>query len=103
MSTLSAEFALMCDEVAAGRRWPAQNHPGKLQCKRTDEIQQGRGSAVWISVLGLSFVMAVHPLRLGVTLLVISRPRAGKNLFASWVGGRAVGFPGLLFPLLVLH
>ena len=58
---------------------------------------------MWISVLGLSFVMAVHPLRLGVTLLVISRPRAVQNLLAYWVGGLAVGFPALLVPLLVLH
>jgi Sap, sulfolipid-1-addressing protein len=58
---------------------------------------------VWISVLGLSLVMAVHPLRLGVTLLVLSRPRPVQSLFVYWVGGLLMGFPALLVPLMVLH
>lgn len=58
---------------------------------------------MWISVLGLSLLMAVHPLRLGVTLLVISRPRPVRNLIAYWVGSLGAGFPALLVPLMVLH
>jgi hypothetical protein len=58
---------------------------------------------MWISLLGLSFLMAVHPLRLGVTLLVISRPRPVPNLFVYCVGGLLAGFPELLVPLMVLH
>ncbi|WP_197506109.1 GAP family protein [Mycobacterium sp. ACS4054] len=56
-----------------------------------------------ISVLGLSLLVAVHPLRLGVTLLVISRPRPVHNLLTYWAGSLMVGFPILLLPLLVLH
>ncbi|WP_205869370.1 GAP family protein [Mycobacterium colombiense] len=58
---------------------------------------------MWISVLGLSLLMAVHPLRLGVTLLMISRPRPVQNLIAYWVGSVGVGLPALLVPLMVLH
>lgn len=58
---------------------------------------------MWISLLGLSLLMAVHPLRLGVTLLVLSRPRPLKNLIAYWVGSLGAGLPALLVPLIVLH
>lgn len=58
---------------------------------------------MWISLLGLSLLLAVHPLRLGVTLLVISRPRPVQNLFAYWVGGLIAGLLALLVPLMVLH
>jgi hypothetical protein len=58
---------------------------------------------MWSSVLGLAFLSAFSPLRLGVTLLVISRPRPVQNLFAFWVGNLIVSVPYLLVPLMLLH
>jgi Sap, sulfolipid-1-addressing protein len=58
---------------------------------------------VWASVLGLALVAALHPLRIGIILLMLSRPRPLQNLFAYWVGSVINGVPALLVPLMVLH
>jgi Sap, sulfolipid-1-addressing protein len=58
---------------------------------------------MWGSVLGLALLAALHPVRLGVILLMISRPRPVQNLLAYWVGSLIVGVPYLLVPLLMLH
>ncbi len=58
---------------------------------------------MWSSLLGLAFLFALNPVRLGVTLLVISRPRPVQNLLAYWVGGLIVSVPALLVPLMVLQ
>jgi Sap, sulfolipid-1-addressing protein len=67
--------------------------------------QEPKGSvpAVWSTVLGLALLVTVNPVRLGVILLVISRPRPVQNLFAYWVGSLMVGIPSFLVPLMVLH
>jgi Sap, sulfolipid-1-addressing protein len=41
---------------------------------------------VWGSVLVLALLAAVDPVRLGLTLLLISRPRPVQNLLAYGVG-----------------
>jgi hypothetical protein len=58
---------------------------------------------VWSTVLGLALLVTVNPVRLGVILLVISRPRPVQNLFVYWVGSLMVGIPSFLVPLMVLH
>lgn len=58
---------------------------------------------MWGSVLGLGIMAALNPLRLGLALLMISRPRPGKNLLAYWLGGLTVCIPELLVPLMLLH
>ncbi|MCV7398955.1 GAP family protein [Mycobacterium fragae] len=58
---------------------------------------------MWGSVLGLALLMALDPIRLGWTLLVISRPRPMQNLLAYWIGGLAVALLALLVPMMVLH
>jgi hypothetical protein len=58
---------------------------------------------MWGTLLMLAFLIAIHPVRLGVTLLVISRPRPMQNLLAYWVGCVTVGLVALLIPLMVLH
>ncbi|OBI46092.1 hypothetical protein A5707_22170 [Mycobacterium kyorinense] len=58
---------------------------------------------MWGSVLVLAFLAALNPVRLGVALLVMSRPRPVQNLFAFWVGCLAVSVVALLVPLMVLH
>jgi hypothetical protein len=58
---------------------------------------------VWSSVLGLALLLAVNPVRLGVILLMLSRPRPVQNLLAYWVGNLVAGVPYVLVPLMVLH
>ncbi|GBE68186.1 hypothetical protein MFM001_46480 [Mycobacterium sp. MFM001] len=58
---------------------------------------------MWGSVLGLALLATLNPVRLGLTLLMISRPRPVQNLLAYWAGGLMVTVPLLLLPLLLLH
>lgn len=58
---------------------------------------------MWGSVVGLGILAALNPVRLGLALLMISRPRPGPNLLAYWVGGLTVCVPELLAPLLLLN
>ena len=57
---------------------------------------------MWGSVLGLGILAALNPVRLGLALLMISRPRPAPNLLAYWIGGLTVCIPELLVPLLLL-
>ncbi len=43
------------------------------------------------TVLVLALAMATDPMRLGVTLLLISRPRPVLNLLVYWLGVMFVG------------
>jgi hypothetical protein len=54
-------------------------------------------------VLVLTLLLAFDPARLGITLLLISRPRPVQNLLAYWVGAMAVGVSYMLIPLTLLH
>lgn len=58
---------------------------------------------MWGSVLGLALLTALNPVRLGLILLMISRPRPVQNLLAYWVGSLTASVPNLLVPLLVVH
>lgn len=58
---------------------------------------------MWGSLLVLGLLLSLHPLRLGVTLLVISRSRPMQNLFTYWLGSLAAGFLILIVPLFLLH
>jgi hypothetical protein len=58
---------------------------------------------MWGSVLVLALLAALNPVRLGLALLVISRPRPVQNLLAYWVGGLIASVTTLLVPLMVLH
>jgi hypothetical protein len=58
---------------------------------------------VWSSVLVLALLAALNPVRLGLALLVISRPRPVQNLLAYWVGCLVVSVVYMLVPLMVLH
>ena len=58
---------------------------------------------MWGSLLVLAFLMTIHPVRLGVTLLVISRRQPMQNLLAYWIGCLLVSLLVLLVPLIVLH
>ncbi len=57
---------------------------------------------VWGAVLVMALAAMVDPLRLGITVLVVSRPRPVLQLLAFWLGGLAMGFSvglGVLFLL----
>lgn len=58
---------------------------------------------MWGSVLGLGMLAALNPVRLGLALLMISRPRPGPSLLAYWLGGLTVCVPELLIPLMLLN
>lgn len=46
---------------------------------------------MWSAVLAVSVVVAMDPVRIGITALLISRPQPMRNLFAFWLGGMAAG------------
>jgi hypothetical protein len=71
--------------------------------RRLGANRAGTVAAMWGSVLGLALMAALNPMRLGLALLMISRPRPGPNLLAYWAGGLTVCVPELLIPLVVLH
>jgi hypothetical protein len=58
---------------------------------------------MWSSLLVLALPIALDPVRLGLNLLLVSRPRPAQNLLMYWVGCALVGFFLLLIPILVLH
>jgi len=58
---------------------------------------------MWSSVAVLALPIALDPVRLGVNLLLISRPRPAQNLLVYWIGCVTASFVLLLVPLLVLH
>ncbi len=55
------------------------------------------------AVIALSLLAAIDPVRIGITALLISRPRPMLNLFAFWVGGMAAGIGAALAILLFLR
>ena len=55
------------------------------------------------AVLVLSLLVALDPVRIGITALLISRPRPMFNLFAFWLGGMAAGITTALIVLLFLR
>jgi Sap, sulfolipid-1-addressing protein len=58
---------------------------------------------MWATILMVTFIAAVDPVRLAVTLLLISRPQPIFSLLAYWVGCLVASVPGVLVPVLVLH
>ena len=55
------------------------------------------------AVLALSLLAAIDPVRIGITALLISRPRPMLNLLAFWVGGMAAGIVAALGVLLFIR
>jgi hypothetical protein len=51
----------------------------------------------------MGLLISLDPVRIGVMLLIISRPRPAQNLVACWLGWMISGVAELLVPLLVLH
>ena len=55
------------------------------------------------AVLVLSLVVAMDPVRIGITAFLISRPRPMLNLFVFWLGGMAAGIATALVVLVFLR
>jgi Sap, sulfolipid-1-addressing protein len=55
------------------------------------------------AVLVLALAMAIDPVRLGVTLLLISRPRPILNLLVYWVGAMLVGVTSAVVVLTMMR
>ena len=58
---------------------------------------------MWSSLLVLALLTALNPVRIGLTLLVISRPRPLQNLLAYWVGCLIGCIPAVVAPLTLMH
>ena len=58
---------------------------------------------MWGLVLVTALLTAVNPVRIGVNLVIISRPRPVANLFVYWAGCVVIGIPAMLIPLLLLN
>jgi hypothetical protein len=58
---------------------------------------------MWGSLVVLALLTTINPVRIGIILLVITRPRPMQNLLAYWVGAMIVGLTTLIVPLIVLY
>jgi Sap, sulfolipid-1-addressing protein len=58
---------------------------------------------MWGSVLVVALLAAFNPMRLGIAVLVMSRPRPAQNLLAFWFGCLITSVSVLLVPLTLLH
>ncbi|UDM33536.1 GAP family protein [Mycobacterium ulcerans] len=57
---------------------------------------------MWTTVLILAVMTATEPVRLGVAIFLVSKPRPMVNLLAFWFGGMATGIGVALAVLLLL-
>lgn len=58
---------------------------------------------MWSSVFVLGLLTSLDPMRFGIALLVVSRPRPVQNLLAYWVGCVTAFIPTMAVPLTLLH
>jgi hypothetical protein len=58
---------------------------------------------MWGTVLVLALMAAIDPIRLGITVFLISRPRPMLNLLAFWLGGMATGIIAAVGLLILLR
>jgi Sap-like sulfolipid-1-addressing protein len=58
---------------------------------------------MWSAVFLLSVVVAMDPVRIGITALLLSRPRPVLNLLVFWLGGMAAGITVAVVVLLFLR
>ena len=58
---------------------------------------------MWTAVLVLALVATLHPVRIAIIVLLLSRPRPLQNLLTYWTGSLIVGVPALLVPIMVVQ
>ncbi|BAX99090.1 hypothetical protein MSTE_03792 [Mycobacteroides stephanolepidis] len=70
---------------------------------RRDTFALVTWSTMWGAILVLALLAAADPLRIGVALLLFSRPRPILNALAFWIGGLAMAFSLGILVLAVLR
>jgi hypothetical protein len=77
-----------------------------LQERRIQDVQRGvirrdavASPAMWGMVLLIAFGASLDPMRMGIAVLLISRPRPVLTLLAFWLGGMTTGVTVALFML----
>jgi Sap, sulfolipid-1-addressing protein len=97
----------MSAHVRAGRSFTRSKwaHLGgaRLQTRKQTRTSKVVFSAMWSTLLVLALLAGLDPIRLGWTLLVVSRPRPIQNLFAYWVGTMTVSVLLILGPLMLVN
>src|ERR1700756_15441 len=58
---------------------------------------------MWSAVFALSLIAAIDPIRIGIVVLLISRPRPMVGLLAFWLGGMAAGIAAALVLVVYLR
>jgi Sap, sulfolipid-1-addressing protein len=58
---------------------------------------------MWSAVLALSLIAAIDPIRIGIVVLLISRPQPMVSLLAFWLGGMAAGTAAALVLVIYLR
>jgi Sap, sulfolipid-1-addressing protein len=58
---------------------------------------------MWGLLLGMALSVTLHPMRIGVILIVVSRPRPVQNLLTYWLGCMMLSVTYLLVPLMAVH
>nr|WP_194946203.1 GAP family protein [Mycolicibacterium malmesburyense] len=58
---------------------------------------------MWGALLMLALLTTVNPVRLGIILLVLLRPRPIQSLVAYWAGCVIIGLATVVIPLVALH
>lgn len=58
---------------------------------------------MWGTVLVVALMAATDPVRFGIAILLISRPKPVVNLLAFWLGGMAMGIAAALGALVLLR
>src|SRR4051794_28583739 len=81
---------------------PAHNDPATSKGP-TQKSLPGSVPAMWSSVVGLALLAGLNLVRLGLTLLVIARPRPVRNLLAFCAGCLTGAIPVVVVPLALLN
>lgn len=58
---------------------------------------------MWAAVVFFAFTAAQDPVRIGIVVLLISRPKPLRNVFSYWLGLMITGFGAALAALFLLH
>lgn len=90
--------AAVSARILAPRTWAAANRNVRLV-----NIAKVMFAPMWGSLLVLALLTTVNPVRLGIILLVLLRPRPIQSLVAYWAGCVIVGIATVMIPLVVLH
>lgn len=69
----------------------------------THNSRQGSVPAMLGSLLVLGLLFTLHPLRLAIIVLLVSRPRPMQNLLSYWAGCLMVCLVTLLVPIIVVY